>query len=364
MNPMTSQTTVQTQKQSQPTAQNPTPIQTQTDTETTGRIMTAQPHTDRSTSPSSATQPAPKSASTPLKQLHDLVQEVQQPRLRQMLGSVLGEATLQGEILAAHFASLRDPVQLEPVVMPDGRARFDLGYLADFDADPKAEVGRPNIAQLQLVARMARDTGLTYPFEREMLYVAAVLQGLVVIGVRHQGLSLDDARDAMRVRVRRPLGALEDEYPVMGWQLRQALGLGTEEDQSSEEGQRYASLVSHAWLRADRTLAWRRHVTTAVAVAMVGKVTEGTATEGESDQPAQATDAGSPAADVQPKRAGSFATNASPQRLQLARQRAGWSMEDRYGSGRWRDVGAQARAEGLAFLQANPSAWGVEGKAG
>lgn len=342
--------------------------------------MTAQPHTDRSTSPSSASQPAPKpapkSASTPLKQLHDLVQEVQQPRLRQMLGSVLGEATLQGEILAAHFASLRDPVQLEPVVMPDGRARFDLGYLADFDADPKAEVGRPNIAQLQLVARMARDTGLTYPFEREMLYVAAVLQGLVVIGVRHQGLSLDDARDAMRVRVRRPLGALEDECPVMGWQLRQALGLGTEEDQSSEEGQRYARLVSHAWLRADRTLAWRRHVTTAVAMAMatvtvtvtvtVGKVTEGNATEGESDQPAhaQATDADTPAADVQPTRSGSFATNASPQRLLLARQRAGWSMEERYGSGRWRDVGAQARAEGLAFLQANPSAWGVEGKAG
>lgn len=340
--------------------------------------MTAQPHTDRSTStstsastsPSSATRPAPKpapkSASTPLKQLHDLVQEVQQPRLRQMLGSVLGEATLQGEILAAHFASLRDPVQVEPVVMPDGRARFDLGYLADFDADPKAEVGRPNIAQLQLVARMARDTGLTYPFEREMLYVAAVLQGLVVIGVRHQGLSLDDARDAMRVRVRKPLGALEDECPVMGWQLRQALGLGTEEDQSSEEGQRYASLVSHAWLRADRTLAWRRHVTTAVAVATVGKVTEGKATAGKPDQPAQAqaADAGSPAAVVQPKRPGSFATSVSPQRLLLARQRAGWSMEERYGSGRWRDVGAQARAEGLAFLQANPSAWGVEGKAG
>lgn len=328
--------------------------------------MTAQPHTDRSTSPSSASQPAPKPApkpaATPLKQLHDLVQEVQQPRLRQMLGSVLGEATLQGEILAAHFASLRDPVQLEPVVMPDGRARFDLGYLADFDANPKAEVGRPNIAQLQLVARMARDTGLTYPFEREMLYVAAVLQGLVVIGVRHQGLSLDDARDAMRVRVRRPLGALEDECPVMGWQLRQALGLGTEEDQSSEEGQRYASLVSHAWLRADRTLAWRRHMTTAVAT--VGKVTEDNATEGEPDQPAhaQATDAGSPAADVQPTRPGSFASNASPQRLLLARQRAGWSMEERYGSGRWKDVEAQARAEGLAFLQANPSAWGVEGK--
>jgi hypothetical protein len=275
-----------------------------------------------------------------LQQLHELVMEVQQPRLRQMLGAVLSDASLKGEILAAHFASLHNPVLVEPVVMPDGTTRVHLGCHADFDAQPNTAVACPNIALLQMVARMARDTGLTYPFEREMLYVAAVLQGLVVIGVRHQGLSLDQAREAMRFRVRKPLGALEDDCPVMGWHLRLALGLGTEEDQCGEEGQRYVDLVGRVWQRADRTLAWRRHVEKPVEGPLERSV--------ETSQPSPTV----PSAE-QLTRPGSFATNCSPQRMRLARHHAGWSMAERYGSGRWKDVGAQVKAEALAYLQAN-----------
>jgi hypothetical protein len=295
-----------------------------------------------------------RSGPTPLRQLDALVQEIQQPRLRQMLSAVLSEPSLKGEILAAHFASQHNPVLVEPTGTHEGNPRLPLAIKADLAADPNEAVACPNIAQLQMVARMARDTGLTYPFEREMLYVAAVLQGLVVIGVRHQGLSLDQARDEMRARVRKPLGALEDDSPVMGWHLRLALGLGTEEDQSAKEGQRYVGLVAHAWQRADRTLAWRRHVVKPVATGVPVPVGP--------TQPTESTTQAERGSE-QIVRPGSFATLSSGERMRLARHLAGWGLEDASAIDQCRVRGAQVKAEALAYLQANAVVRRQAGKA-
>lgn len=246
-------------------------------------------------------------------------------------------------------------------------------------------VGWPNIAQLQMVARIARDTGRVYPFERDMLYVAAVLQGLVVVGERHQGLTHHEAKEAMRVRVRRALGALEESHPVMGWHLRLALGLGTEEDQESEAGQRYVALVASAWRRSDLTRAWRRHVAVLEAGIDAGAergseagtergcergaeaTVNGELAESVTEtKPAGAEKAGEgvPASGAEPPvsgavarvqraaQAGSFASRHAD-RMQRARQQEGWAVLQRYGSCSLQDIRAQIRAEALAYVQAN-----------
>lgn len=306
---------------------------------------------------------------TALKQLTNLVMELQDPRLRRVLQTVLADVHLQGDILAAHFASHRDPVIVEPedpfmIRSSQTDTNGELVHLGrrfvnyiEFEADPSNPfVACPNIAQLQLVARLARDTGVTHTPEREMLYVAAVLHGLVVIGVRHQGLNLDQAMDAMRVSVRKALGTLEDDSPVIGRYLRLALGLGKDEDQETPEGRRYVNLVWNAWQRSDRTVAWRRHAL-GQAQSKSANASNGFKSGGEAGTPLSVENlvgSGSQAGLSTQTDRRSIANQVSTQRVPLARVKVGWSMEDRYGSGRLRDVDVQVKAEVMAYLQANP----------
>lgn len=321
-----------------------------------------------SSTAASATPTAAKTLTPPtaLKQLDNLVREVKDPQLRRVLQAVFGEPHVQGDILAAHFASHRDPVVVEPEnhfaaptaqhsaesESPQPRLRYVHFY--EFETDPRqSSVACPNIAQIQLVARLARDTGGTNVFERELLYVGAALHGLVMVGIRHQGLNVNQAREEMRAWVRAPLSNLEALHFPLGYRLRLALGLGSDEDQCIPQAQRYVDLIANAWLRSDRTVAWRRHVvstTTSVAPTESGPAP----VDGVLDPAPVVPYPWGAKFGVADKGIAPKVVRPTQGRPAPAQVRVGWDMVERFGSGRLADMQVQVKAEVDAFFQANP----------